>query len=128
MLHRAALGSLERFSGILIESTIGNLPLWLAPVPVVIATITQESDAWAEDIYQQLTTVGISAEIDKRNEKIGYKIRQHIEARIPQIWVVGQREAENKQVAIRQLGSKKNQVEDFQTAFENLQNAVKMPQ
>ncbi len=127
MLHRAALGSLERFLGILIESTVGNLPQWLTPVPVVIATITHDCDDWAKEIQDTLRTAGINAELDLRNEKIGYKVRQHITERIPEIWVIGKREAENRQVAIRKLGSKNNLVTDFDTAFQTLKNATQLP-
>ncbi len=104
MLHRAILGSLERFIGILIENYAGKLPLWLAPVQAVVATITSDADAYAGKVLEQLKKAGIRAEIDLRNEKINYKIREHSLAKVPQIWVVGKREGEEKTVAIRRLG------------------------
>ncbi len=127
MLHRAVLGSLERFLGILIESTAGHLPLWLTPVPVVIATITDEARPWAEEIAAKLDTAGIYHELDLRNEKIGYKVREHSKAKIPQIWVVGKNEAEAQQVAIRKLGSKNNEVVDIQQAIADMARARLAP-
>lgn len=120
MLHRAVLGSLERFLGILIESTAGHLPLWLAPVPVVIATITDDAREWAEAVADKLKAAGVYCELDLRNEKIGYKVREHSNAKVQQIWVVGKNEAEAQQVAIRRLGSKANDVVDATTAIEQI--------
>ena len=105
MLHRAILGSLERFIGILIENYAGKFPLWLAPVQAVVATITSDADSYAVQVLEQLKKIGIRAEIDLRNEKINYKIREHSLAKTPQIWVVGKREADERNVAIRRLGS-----------------------
>ena len=105
MLHRAILGSMERFIGILIENYAGKLPLWLAPVQAVVTTITSDADAYAGKVLEQLKKAGIRAEIDLRNEKINYKIREHSLAKTPQIWVVGKREGEEQTVAIRRLGS-----------------------
>lgn len=110
MLHRAILGSLERFIGILIEHYAGKLPLWLAPVQVVVATITSEADDYAKETLKALQAAGIRAELDVRNEKINYKIREHSLKKTPQIWVVGKREAEEKKVAIRNLGSTDQEV------------------
>jgi threonyl-tRNA synthetase len=104
MLHRAILGSLERFVGMLLEHYAGKLPLWLAPVQAVVATITSDADAYARDVLEQLRKAGIRAELDTRNEKINYKIREHSLTKTPQIWVVGKREAEEQKVAIRRLG------------------------
>jgi threonyl-tRNA synthetase len=106
MLHRAILGSLERFIGILIEQYAGKLPLWLAPVQVVVATITSDADAYAETVRAACAKAGLRAEIDLSNEKINYKVRQHSLAKVPILLVVGRREAENGQVAIRRLGGK----------------------
>ena len=110
MLHRAILGSLERFIGILIEHYAGKLPLWLAPVQVVLATITSEADDYAKQALKTLQDAGIRAELDVRNEKINYKIREHSLKKVPQIWVVGKREAEEQKVAIRTLGSQDQEV------------------
>ena len=104
MLHRALFGSLERFAGILIEHYAGHLPLWLSPSQVVVATITSESDNYAFDVKDQLSKNGLRTEVDIRNEKIGYKIREHSNAKIPIILAVGKKEAEEKTVSVRRLG------------------------
>jgi threonyl-tRNA synthetase len=104
MLHRAIFGSLERFIGVLIEHYAGAFPLWLAPVQAVVATITSDADPYAQEALAALRAVGIRAELDTRNEKINYKIREHSLAKVPAILVVGRKEAETRQVAIRRLG------------------------
>lgn len=104
MLHRAILGSLERFIGIMIESYAGKLPFWLAPTQVVVATIVSEADAYAEKLVRQLRDAGIRAEIDARNEKINYKVREHSVLKVPVMLVVGKREAEDGTVSVRRLG------------------------
>jgi threonyl-tRNA synthetase len=106
MLHRAMFGSLERFTGILVENYAGHFPLWLAPVQVVVATITQEADAYAEKVLAALTAAGLRAEIDVRNEKINYKVREHSLAKVPVMFVCGKREGEEGTVSIRRLGSR----------------------
>ncbi|MEJ2603316.1 MAG: threonine--tRNA ligase [Gammaproteobacteria bacterium] len=110
MLHRAMFGSLERFIGILIEHYAGALPLWLAPVQAVVATITSDGDAYACEVADALRAAGLAAETDLRNEKISYKVREHSVAKIPVIIAVGKREVEERTVAIRRLGSKRQQV------------------
>ncbi len=110
MLHRALFGSLERFAGILIEHYAGHLPLWLSPSQVVVATITSESDNYAFDVKDQLSKNGLRTEVDIRNEKIGYKIREHSNAKIPIILAVGKKEAEEKTVSVRRLGSQETLV------------------
>ena len=109
MLHRALFGSLERFAGILIEHYAGHLPFWLSPLQIIIATITSDSDNYADNIFQQLRDKGLRVEKDIRNEKIGYKIREHSTAKIPVIMVIGKKEAENKTVSVRRLGSEKTE-------------------
>ena len=104
MLHRAILGSFERFIGILLENFAGHLPLWLAPTQVVVATITSDADDYARQVVERLTSLGMRAEVDLRNEKINYKIREHSLAKVPVIAVVGRKEAETGQVALRRLG------------------------
>ena len=104
MLHRAILGSFERFIGILIEHYAGNLPLWLAPRQVVVATITSDADGYAQEVHAALDAASLRAELDVRNEKIGYKVREHSLAKVPVLLVVGRREAEHRQVAVRRLG------------------------
>jgi len=105
MLHRAILGTFERFLGILIEHHAGRFPLWLAPVQAVVATIVSDADDYAMDVLEKLKAAGIRAEADVRNEKINYKVREHSLAKVPNLLVVGRREAEEGKVALRVLGS-----------------------
>lgn len=105
MVHRAICGSLERFTGILIEHHIGHFPLWLAPVQIKVCTITSDADAYANDVMKAALKLGLRAEIDLRNEKINYKVREHSLAKIPVLLVVGKKEAEERTVSIRRLGS-----------------------
>ncbi len=127
MLHRAILGSLERFIGILIEHHAGRFPLWLAPVQAVVATITSDADDYANRVVAQLKAAGIRAEIDTRNEKINYKIREHSLQKTPQIWVVGKREAEEQKVAIRRLGSDAQEVLALDEAIRKIADDSKPP-
>lgn len=109
MLHRAILGSFERFLAILIENYAGKFPLWLAPRQVVVATIVSDADDYAKEVVAQLQAHGLRAETDLRNEKINYKVREHMLGRVPYLLVVGRREAEEKTVALRKLGSDETQ-------------------
>jgi threonyl-tRNA synthetase len=109
MLHRAILGTFERFLGILIEHHAGKFPMWLAPRQVVVATIVSDADTYAEEIVAELRAHGIRAETDKRNEKINYKVREHMLARVPYLLVVGRRETDEQSVAMRKLGSDETQ-------------------
>ena len=124
MLHRAMFGSLERFTAILLEHHAGNLPLWLAPTQAVIATITSEANDYAEDLVRELLAAGITAEADLRNEKISYKVREHSVAKVPVILAVGQREVENRTVAMRRLGSREQAVLPFAEALAALQQEI----
>ena len=120
MIHRAILGSIERFLGILIEQHAGALPSWLAPVQVVVATIVTDANDYAEDVAAALRNAGMRAEVDLRNEKIGYKVREHSLQKIPAILCIGKREAEEGSVAVRRFGSKAQTVmplEDFVAQF-----------
>jgi threonyl-tRNA synthetase len=110
MLHRAICGSMERFIGVMIENYAGAFPLWLAPVQVVVATITSDADGYAHEVADALRAKGLRVETDLRNEKVGYKIREHSLAKVPVIAVVGRREAEEQRVALRRLGSDQQQV------------------
>eukprot|EP01037_Dinobryon_pediforme_P017968 gene17968-18203_t len=105
MLHRAILGSFERFLGILIENYGGAFPMWLAPVQVVVATITSDADVYAESVATKLNAAGLRVNVDLRNEKINYKIREHSLDRLPYIAVIGRKEMESGQVVLRKLGS-----------------------
>jgi threonyl-tRNA synthetase len=119
MLHRAIYGSYERFIGILIENYAGKLPLWLAPVQAVVATIVSDADEYGETVLAKLRAAGLRAEIDARNEKINYKVRDHSVKKVPHLLVVGMREAEEGTVAIRTLGEQ-------QQKFLSLDEAVAM--
>jgi threonyl-tRNA synthetase len=110
MIHRALFGSLERFTGILIEHYAGHLPLWLAPVQAMVATIVSDADAYAQEVLAALQAAGLRAEADLRNEKINYKVREHSLAKVPVLLVVGKREAEDKTVSVRRLGSQGQEV------------------
>ena len=120
MLHRAILGSLERFIGILIENCAGAFPMWLAPVQVVIATITQEADGYAREVAEELRKAGLRVELDLRNEKVGYKIREHSLQKIPVIAVVGRKEAEERKLALRRFGSDAQEVVTLADALKGL--------
>lgn len=116
MLHRAIIGSFERFLAILIEHYGGRFPLWLAPVQVTVATITSDADDYGREVQAALKSAGLRTEIDLRNEKINYKIREHSLAKVPVIAVVGRREAEEGKVALRRLGSKEQQILSLEEA------------
>ena len=111
MLHRATLGSFERFIGILIEEHAGKLPFWLAPRQVVVASITSEAEDYADEVVAQLTAAGIRDEADTRNEKINYKVREHSVGKVPVILAVGAREVEERTVSVRRLGEKQTSVQ-----------------
>ena len=116
MLHRAILGTFERFIGILIEHHAGRFPLWLAPVQAVVATIVSDADGYAGEVTAKLRAAGLRVETDLRNEKINYKVREHSLAKVPALLVVGKREAEEGKVAIRRLGSQAQQVVTLEEA------------
>lgn len=127
MLHRALFGSLERFSGVLIEHCAGAFPFWLAPVQVVVAPISSEQDAYVKEIAHRLFVAGIRVETDLRNEKISYKVREHSLKKVPVILVVGAKEVENKTVTIRRLGSDKQQVLPFEEALKQFKLDARFP-
>jgi len=127
MLHRAILGSFERFLGVLIEHYAGRMPLWLAPVQAVVATITNDADSYANDVRSAFAAAGLRAEVDTRNEKINYKIREHSLEKIPAIIVVGQREAEDRTVAVRRLGGKAQEILALDDAIHRLVAEAAMP-
>jgi threonyl-tRNA synthetase len=127
MLHRAIFGSMERFIAILIEQYAGRFPLWLAPVQVVVATITSEADAYAEEVRAACAAAGLRVEADTRNEKITYKVREHSLAKVPALLVVGKREAERKTVAVRRLGGKEQEVLALAEALARLKAEAAIP-
>jgi threonyl-tRNA synthetase len=110
MLHRAMFGSLERFTGILIEHYAGHLPLWLSPLQSVVATITADADDYARVVVEAARRAGLRVEGDLRNEKINYKVREHSLAKVPVLLVVGRKEAAERTVSIRRLGKEGQQV------------------
>jgi threonyl-tRNA synthetase len=120
MLHRAIFGSVERFIGVMIENYAGAFPLWLSPVQVVVATITSDADDYARQVAATLAAKGLRVETDLRNEKINYKVREHSLAKVPVLAVVGRREAELGQVALRRLGSDRQEVIDLLAAVNGL--------
>jgi threonyl-tRNA synthetase len=117
MLHRAMFGSLERFTGIMIEHYAGHLPLWLSPVQAVIATITSDADDYAREAIAAAQLAGLRVESDLRNEKINYKVREHSLAKVPVLLVVGKKEAAERTVSIRRLGSDKQQTMPLDAAL-----------
>jgi threonyl-tRNA synthetase len=127
MLHRAIFGSFERFLGVLIEHYAGRFPLWLAPVQAVVATITQEADAYAGEVLAALEAAGLRAEADLRNEKINYKVREHSLAKVPVLLVVGRREAEGRKVALRRLGGEAQEVLALEDAIHRLKAEAQAP-
>jgi len=127
MLHRAVLGTLERFLGIMIEHYAGRMPLWLAPTQAVVSPITSDADDYAREVHAKLEAAGMRAELDLRNEKINYKVREHSHRKVPAIFVVGGREAENGTVSVRRLGSKDSTVLDTSEAVAALAEEGKMP-
>ena len=120
MLHRAILGSYERFMGILIENYAGRFPLWLAPQQAVIATIVSDADDYAHKLAEELTAAGLRVSMDTRNEKINYKVREHSDAHVPAILAVGRQEVEAGTVSVRRLGQKGQRVMPMQEAIDSL--------
>ena len=127
MLHRALFGSLERFTGILIEHYAGHLPFWLSPLQAVVATITSDTDEYAYEVQKALVSKGIRAEIDTRNEKIGYKIREHSNSKVPAIIAVGKKEAEDKTVSVRRIGSSETKTFKLEDIVTSLSKEAKSP-
>ncbi len=120
MIHRALFGSLERFAGILIEHYAGHFPLWLAPVQAVVCTITSDADAYAKEALATARQMGLRVEPDLRNEKINYKVREHSLAKVPVLLVIGKKEAENRTVSVRRLGSPQQQIMPLDSAISGL--------
>ncbi|MFN8926137.1 MAG: threonine--tRNA ligase [Rhodospirillales bacterium] len=127
MLHRAMLGSIERFVGVMIEHYAGRLPLWLAPVQTVVATITSDAEPYAREVANALAKAGIRTDLDVRNEKINLKVREHSLAKTPAIVVVGRREAEERTVAIRRLGGNDQEVLALDAAVAHLMHEGRSP-
>ena len=127
MLHRAMFGSLERFTGILIEHYAGHLPLWLSPVQAVVATITADADAFAREALVAGRKMGLRVEAVLRNEKINYKVREHSLAKVPALLVVGKKESAERTVSIRRLGREDQQVMPLDAALKALSEEAVPP-
>ncbi|MBL0948700.1 threonine--tRNA ligase [Brevundimonas sp.] len=127
MLHRAILGSFERFIGIMIENYAGAFPLWLAPVQAVVATIVSDADDYAKQVAARFKAAGLRVETDLRNEKVGYKVREHSVAKVPVIAVVGKKEAEEGKVALRRLGSQAQEIVTVEEAIRILSEEATPP-
>ena len=127
MLHRALFGSLERFIGILIENYAGKLPFWLSPAQAVVLPIAEEHNDYAKKIFEELFKEGIKCEVDLRNQKINYKIREHSLAKIPLLLICGKQEVSKKSITIRKLGSEKQETIKFTKALENIKSLNNLP-
>jgi len=127
MLHRAILGSFERFIGILIEQFAGRFPLWMSPIQATVATITNDADGYASEVLAKLKAAGLRAEADLRNEKINLKIREISMQKVPAILVVGKREQEEGTVALRRLGGKNQEILALDDAIHILKEEAQMP-
>ncbi|MDP6603053.1 MAG: His/Gly/Thr/Pro-type tRNA ligase C-terminal domain-containing protein, partial [Rhodospirillales bacterium] len=127
MLHRAILGSFERFTGVLIEHYAGRMPLWLAPVQAMIATIVSDADDYAMEVAEACAAAGLRVETDLRNEKINLKVREHSVAKTPVMLVVGKREAEEGTVAVRRLGGKDQEILALDDAIHTLVDEAAVP-
>jgi threonyl-tRNA synthetase len=127
MIHRAICGSMERYLGVVLEHYAGHLPLWLAPVQAVVATITSEADDYARTVQQRFLRAGLRVELDTRNEKINYKVREHSLAKTPVMLVCGKREAEEGTVNIRRLGDKEQHALTLDAALAALTDEAQPP-
>ena len=127
MLHRALLGSIERFMGILLESTGGILPLWLSPEPVVVVPVSEKFKDYANEVVESLRGNGINARADLRDEKVNYKVRELSLSKTPVIAVVGEKEMNDKTVALRYLGKEGQEIKSLAEFVEYMKNAIKMP-
>ncbi len=127
MIHRAICGSMERFLGILIENYSGHMPLWFAPVQVVVATITSEADEYGKQVAKELKAAGLQVTTDFRNEKINYKVREHSLQKVPVILVCGMREAEERSVNMRRLGSQNQTSLKLDDAIQQLRSEATPP-
>jgi threonyl-tRNA synthetase len=126
MLHRAILGSLERFIGILIENYAGKFPLWLSPIQVVVATISNQYDDFAKKIFDELKAKGIRVELDNSSEKISYKIREHSLQKIPYLVIIGKNEQENNVLTIRKFGTQEQQQLNLNDLIEQINNEINL--
>ena len=127
MIHRAICGSMERFLGVVLEHYAGHLPLWLAPLQAVVATITSDADDYARQVAASVQRLGLRVEADLRNEKINYKVREHSLAKVPALLVVGRKEGTDRTVSIRRLGKEGQQVLPLDAALKALADEAMPP-
>ena len=127
MLHRAMFGSLERFTGILIEHYAGHMPLWLSPLQAVVATITDDADSYAREVAAAATRAGLRVNSDLRNEKINFKVREHSLAKVPALLVAGRKEATDRTISIRRLGKESQTVMPLDAALKALADEAVPP-
>ena len=127
MLHRALFGSLERFIGILIENYAGKLPFWLSPSQAVVCSIAEDNNNYAKKLFEDLFKESIKCEVDLRNQKISYKIREHSLAKVPMILVCGKKEEKDKTVTVRTLGSDKQETFKREELIKRIIQSNKMP-
>ena len=127
MLHRALFGSLERFIGILIENYAGKLPFWLSPVQAVVCSIAEENNDYVKKLFKDLFKEGIKCEMDLRNEKINYKVREHSLAKTPFIIVCGKKEVVDNTVTVRKLGSDKQEIMKREDLIKKMLESNKLP-
>jgi threonyl-tRNA synthetase len=127
MLHRAILGSFERFIGILIENYAGKMPFWLAPRQVVVASIVSDADEYVHEVVNALLARGVRAEADTRNEKINYKVREHSVGKVPVILAIGMKEVEERSVSIRRLGDTRTDAMTLEAALQALADEATPP-
>ena len=127
MLHRALFGSLERFIGIIIENYAGKLPFWLSPSQVVVLPIAEEHNEYAKKIFKELFKEGIKCEVDLRNQKINYKIREHSLSKVHTLLICGGKEVTDNSVSIRKLGSEKQEVKKFDTVLKEFKLSNNLP-
>ena len=127
MLHRALFGSLERFIGIIIENYAGKRPFWLSPSQIVVLPIAEEHNDYAKKIFKDMFKEGIKCEVDLRNQKINYKIREHSLSKIPLLLICGKKEVSDKSITIRKLGSEKQETLKFTEALKSIKTLNKLP-
>ncbi len=127
MLHRALFGSLERFIGILIEHYAGKLPFWLSPVQAVVLPISEENNKYAKKVFEDLFKEGINCEVDLKNQKINYKIREHSLSKVPYLLICGKKEETNNTITIRKLGSEKQETIKIRDLTKNMISLNKLP-
>ena len=127
MLHRALFGSLERFIGILIEHYAGKLPFWLSPIQAIVLPVSEEFDDYARKVFEQYLNAGINTEIDLKNHKLNYKIREHSLAKVPLLLICGKKEVDSNSITIRKLGYEKQEIMDLKKSIEKISSQNKIP-